>query len=65
MKTMYAIRIAPKGRRPSVIRLNTEEQAREWVESSIKRGTPAKYLGKVKVSLGKLGHGTNHDPKKR
>lgn len=64
MMTMYALRISHKGRKPVVFRLNAEKEAREWVESMVKRGISAKYIGKVKVSHSKLEI-TNADPKKR
>ena len=45
MKTMYAIRYAPKGEKSHIIRLNTEKQARDWCEKDPK----FKYIGKVKI----------------
>lgn len=61
---MYAIRISPKGEKPQIIRLNTQDEARKWVESCLADGTPAKYIGKVKVNLNK-SKVTNADPKRR
>jgi hypothetical protein len=55
MKVMYAYR-TPGG---TVIRLDSEEDARRY---SSQPGY--KYIGKVKISYGKL-HITNADPKKR
>ena len=72
MITMYAVRITKRtgrGQKSSIVRLNTEKDARDTVEFWQKRGdhrVTATYIGKVKVSMGKVGSGrTNHDPKKR
>ena len=45
MITMYAIRHAPKGKKPSIIRVYTEKQAREWCAKILS----FKYIGKVKI----------------
>lgn len=72
MTTMYAVRITERtcaGQKSGIVRLNTEKEARDTVEywqSSGNHRVTATYIGKVRVSMGKVGSGlTNHDPKKR
>jgi hypothetical protein len=49
MKTMYAVLISRKGKRPHKIRFNDEVTAKNIVEWHRTQGTPAKYLGPVGV----------------
>ncbi len=70
MLNMYAVRITERtarGQRTGIVRHNTEEQARSVLEFwAGNHKVTATYIGKVKVSMGKVGNGlTNHDPKKR
>ena len=67
MIVMYAYRVRSRPGAPfGVVRLDSEREARADVEriNAMGGGWQAKYVGKVRVSLARVGV-TNADPRKR